>query len=188
MGRDLPTVTRNPFQLEALDPTIINLGSTIETQPYFFFSSRRRHTSFSRDWSSDVCSSDLLLAHATNVNGHRAGVARVRVSPDAVHQLLAGEDAARMRQEEPEQIELLGGQLEQLAVAPNFAGGLIDLELTEDDALGLGRRRTASAEDVANTDCELARGERLGHVVVCAELEADDPIGLVPACGQHDHG
>src|SRR5690606_39817202 len=26
----------------------------------FYFSSRRRHTSFSRDWSSDVCSSDLL--------------------------------------------------------------------------------------------------------------------------------
>src|SRR5690606_39300808 len=26
----------------------------------FFFSSRRRHTSFSRDWSSDVCSSDLV--------------------------------------------------------------------------------------------------------------------------------
>src|SRR5690606_39950342 len=30
----------------------------------FFFSSRRRHTRFSRDWSSDVCSSDLGLAHA----------------------------------------------------------------------------------------------------------------------------
>src|SRR5690606_40152633 len=28
----------------------------------FFFSSRRRHTRFSRDWSSDVCSSDLALA------------------------------------------------------------------------------------------------------------------------------
>src|SRR5690606_39540051 len=26
--------------------------------PTFFFSSRRRHTRFSRDWSSDVCSSD----------------------------------------------------------------------------------------------------------------------------------
>src|SRR5690606_40381552 len=26
------------------------------------FSSRRRHTIFSRDWSSDVCSSDLLAA------------------------------------------------------------------------------------------------------------------------------
>src|SRR5688572_32270779 len=27
---------------------------------YFFFSSRRRHTRFDCDWSSDVCSSDLV--------------------------------------------------------------------------------------------------------------------------------
>src|SRR5207249_8029038 len=27
----------------------------------FFFSSRRRHTRSKRDWSSDVCSSDLFL-------------------------------------------------------------------------------------------------------------------------------
>src|SRR5205085_4701296 len=27
---------------------------------FFFFSSRRRHTRFDCDWSSDVCSSDLL--------------------------------------------------------------------------------------------------------------------------------
>src|SRR2546429_3613581 len=27
----------------------------------FFFSSRRRHTRCSRDWSSDVCSSDLIV-------------------------------------------------------------------------------------------------------------------------------
>src|SRR6266478_9283123 len=35
---------------------------------FFFFSSRRRHTSFDCDWSSDVCSSDLdvlgAAAHA----------------------------------------------------------------------------------------------------------------------------
>src|SRR2546430_5447949 len=29
---------------------------------FFFFSSRRRHTRFDCDWSSDVCSSDLTLA------------------------------------------------------------------------------------------------------------------------------
>src|SRR3989475_7337960 len=29
---------------------------------FFFFSSRRRHTRFDCDWSSDVCSSDLHLA------------------------------------------------------------------------------------------------------------------------------
>src|SRR5438270_11624207 len=28
---------------------------------FFFFSSRRRHTRFDCDWSSDVCSSDLSL-------------------------------------------------------------------------------------------------------------------------------
>src|SRR5438445_5726672 len=29
---------------------------------FFFFSSRRRHTRYWRDWSSDVCSSDLAKA------------------------------------------------------------------------------------------------------------------------------
>src|SRR3712207_7136249 len=29
---------------------------------FFFFSSRRRHTRYWRDWSSDVCSSDLRAA------------------------------------------------------------------------------------------------------------------------------
>src|SRR5205809_7291754 len=29
------------------------------SRAFFFFSSRRRHTRCSRDWSSDVCSSDL---------------------------------------------------------------------------------------------------------------------------------
>src|SRR2546427_5866948 len=28
---------------------------------FFFFSSRRRHTRFDCDWSSDVCSSDLVV-------------------------------------------------------------------------------------------------------------------------------
>src|SRR3989454_12571141 len=29
---------------------------------FFFFSSRRRHTRLQGDWSSDVCSSDLIVA------------------------------------------------------------------------------------------------------------------------------
>src|SRR5438445_13863041 len=31
---------------------------------FFFFSSRRRHTRYWRDWSSDVCSSDLRIVLA----------------------------------------------------------------------------------------------------------------------------
>src|SRR5690606_14190571 len=37
---------------------------TLFISVFFFFSSRRRHTRFSRDWSSDVCSSDLHLGNA----------------------------------------------------------------------------------------------------------------------------
>ena len=33
----------------------------------FFFSSRRRHTRCSRDWSSDVCSSDLAFTSETRL-------------------------------------------------------------------------------------------------------------------------
>src|SRR5437870_4627342 len=33
----------------------------------FFFSSRRRHTRWPRDWSSDVCSSDLVFQRFRNV-------------------------------------------------------------------------------------------------------------------------
>src|SRR5947209_20161632 len=52
-----------------------------ETLPYasmaaFFFSSRRRHTRYWRDWSSDVCSSDLTGSGAgfTFGNTGRSGL------------------------------------------------------------------------------------------------------------------
>src|SRR2546422_4099446 len=41
---------------------------------FFFFSSRRRHTRCSRDWSSDVCSSDLV---AVDQPGQHGGVVQV---------------------------------------------------------------------------------------------------------------
>src|SRR2546430_3544120 len=40
---------------------------TISHCVIFFFSSRRRHTRFDCDWSSDVCSSDLLRTVAVNI-------------------------------------------------------------------------------------------------------------------------
>src|SRR5690625_6844829 len=50
----------------------------------FFFSSRRRHTRWPRDWSSDVCSSDL--------GGHEVAVITGRQRPvdqEQVHVLQA---------------------------------------------------------------------------------------------------
>src|SRR5256885_9117101 len=39
---------------------------------FFFFSSRRRHTRLQGDWSSDVCSSDLLSGRKTRRPEKRA--------------------------------------------------------------------------------------------------------------------
>src|SRR6266542_5030429 len=44
----------------------------------YFFSSRRRHTRCYRDWSSDVCSSDLLRAAERAVRAGRCGWSRGR--------------------------------------------------------------------------------------------------------------
>src|SRR3712207_5615945 len=41
---------------------------------YFFFSSRRRHTRYWRDWSSDVCSSDLEFATLDLLSDGRAEI------------------------------------------------------------------------------------------------------------------
>src|SRR5207245_4229467 len=41
---------------------LLNRGFLERSRFAFFFSSRRRHTRCYRDWSSDVCSSDLVTA------------------------------------------------------------------------------------------------------------------------------
>src|SRR5690606_40327862 len=50
------------------------IDSAVNTAKFsFFFSSRRRHTRFSRDWSSDVCSSDLERGDLVAAAGPRGG-------------------------------------------------------------------------------------------------------------------
>src|SRR5256884_4204173 len=58
------------------------LSRYVSTFFFFFFSSRRRHTRCSRDWSSDVCSSDL-----TDVFISTAAVADFRPARAAEHKI-----------------------------------------------------------------------------------------------------
>src|SRR5690349_22844672 len=46
---------------------------------YFFFSSRRRHTRSLRDWSSDVCSSDLIVTFMSTTANPREIRCRLQV-------------------------------------------------------------------------------------------------------------
>src|SRR5437899_8927137 len=76
---------------------------------FFFFSSRRRHTRCLSDWSSDVCSSDLLprlfqrvLACAGEVIG-TCVLARREFGADywkLMHQAYAAAEARAIRSEE----------------------------------------------------------------------------------------
>src|SRR5437870_8004129 len=68
------------------DPTFGTDGKVLtdfdESTEIVFFSSIRRHTRWPRDWSSDVCSSDLVLVH---------GVEQARIGKAIV--LVLGADA-----------------------------------------------------------------------------------------------
>src|SRR5687768_18511546 len=67
----------------------------MSSRMFFFFSSRRRHTRCSRDWSSDVCSSDLADFDAVAAAGDQAAAdvdARARGAAEPGD---GGEPAAR---------------------------------------------------------------------------------------------
>src|SRR5216683_4185824 len=69
---------------------------------FFFFSSRRRHTSSDRDWSSDVCSSDLAPAVSDRDRGppHRQSSRQpVERGLHAGHEVTRGEQLARVHPE-----------------------------------------------------------------------------------------
>src|SRR2546430_16154967 len=91
----------------------------------FFFSSRRRHTRFDCDWSSDVCSSDLAP------NGLDAIELADELEPDAVvidlHMPLVGgvTAVARLRRDHPNLclISLTGDPDPELHEAVTEAGG-----------------------------------------------------------------
>src|SRR5207302_6835938 len=67
---EVHTPLRGDFQAENVALAVTALT---ELRQQFFFSSRRRHTRCLRDWSSDVCSSDLL-----DLGAFRQGDAVVR--------------------------------------------------------------------------------------------------------------
>src|SRR5207249_6824115 len=73
---------------------------------FFFFSSRRRHTRSKRDWSSDVCSSDLVKA---NAYGHGLlGVAQALADDAQLFGVANVEEARTLRESLPHPIIILG--------------------------------------------------------------------------------
>src|SRR5690606_40470573 len=101
----------------------------------FFFSSRRRHTRFSRDWSSDVCSSDLAIGGETTVElvvEHRGQPAAAGLLRHGYHGQAVGGD--------PDVDLLLGGG----------AGDVVGEHRSEERRVGKERRTRRSSERKRN--------------------------------------
>src|SRR5690606_41056505 len=85
-----------------------------------FFSSRGRHTSFSRDWSSDVCSSDLVDDHALAVDhAERAGFQR---GQHAARIVTAGDPEALDRVDAGLEVAGKAGDLARIERGPRRPG------------------------------------------------------------------
>src|SRR5438309_5906875 len=77
---------------------------------FFFFSSRRRHTRWNCDWSSDVCSSDLVIVAMVEPDEvsialarNRADAALRRDSIRTIYSIVAAIILWRRRQRRAEQ-------------------------------------------------------------------------------------
>src|SRR5437879_12287412 len=118
---------------------------------FFFFSSRRRHTRYIGDWSSDVCSSDLARADGAH---HRIHDERADIGDRG------GQHAGREREEPERHGERTVGAPHQLERAP---------AVTEDAEKAAQRERLAGSARGARR----ARGmRRRGHQEACSSARA----------------
>ena len=104
------------------------------------------------------------------------------VVPDLAHELLARDDLALLAHEHPQQVELLGGELQLLLVEEGPSG------LRVDPHDGAGRRRVVGAapEQGPHPGQQLGQPEGLGDVVVGTRVEPDHRVDLVGARGEDE--
>src|SRR5260370_9357827 len=79
-------------------------GPVLKRTPSFFFSSRRRHTRFKCDWSSDVCSSDLSSPKAFGLehyDGRTPEVETLNISLQASSQVIKVLESVEVESEGP---------------------------------------------------------------------------------------
>src|SRR5699024_11991795 len=74
--------------------TVVKPCALPQSMPGFFFASRRRHTRSKRDWSSDVCSSDLMYSSTAEDVPAPTGTDPGSMDPLAVLEYMAWPDFA----------------------------------------------------------------------------------------------
>src|SRR5690606_40304279 len=98
----------------------------------FFFSSRRRHTRFSRDWSSDVCSSDLGIFDYDQKVERLEEVTRELEDPNVWND----PERAQSLGKERSSLEQVVNTLQRLAQGLDDVEGLVELARSEERRVG----------------------------------------------------
>mmetsp|Transcript_10445 Transcript_10445/g.42618 ORF Transcript_10445/g.42618 Transcript_10445/m.42618 type:complete len:696 (-) Transcript_10445:2300-4387(-) len=124
-------------------------------------------------------------ARDVHIDGAVEGLERMAL--ERVHDLVAGKHPAGALREHHQQIELVAGQIADLAVQARDAGGQIDLEPAEAQHLVAIEFGFEPAQQGLDAGLQLARLEGLGEVVVGTQFQAEDAIHGLAARRQHQH-
>src|SRR6266496_5538398 len=122
--------------------------SIITNLCFFFFSSRRRHTRSLRDWSSDVCSSDLFGSRSVPIVTDHGRVSRLasraRRGGGGMGLERIGE---AVRQRRVSAVELVRQSLERIERLDGELGAVVALraERALEEAAALDRRAAGGA-------------------------------------------
>src|SRR5215217_8496105 len=146
---------------------------------FFFFSSRRRHTRYWRDWSSDVCSSDLHLNNAGSALPPApvldAVIEHLRLEAEIGGYEAAADRADRVEHTYDAIARLIGAQPDEIAVVENATRAwdmaFYSLKLQAGD-----RILTTNAEYASNYIPMRQVADRTGAAVV---VVPDDEHGQV---------
>src|SRR5579862_498782 len=127
-----------------------------------------------------------LLSELANVDVDRARSFDIRVAPEVLEEAPPGQDAPGRLEERLEEGELLGGELHRHARPLHLMGLPVEDELAEDEGGAPGLAALDPPPYSPDSGEELLRAERLHDIVVRADLEAHDPVRLIPPSRQ-DH-
>ena len=91
-----------------------------------------------------------------------------------------------MTGQEQQHVELSLGERHPLAAHEHTPGGGLDRHVAELDRRLMGRGGVDAAQHGVDPRDQLRGRERLDHVVVGTQAQADHPVGLLPLGGQED--